>query len=651
MTRFPGNAYASEDNVQFREIDSVFASVDFNTETSKYLDAKLLADLPVGDYVLELNSADFFGKPVYHKQYFNVFRSNSIISTINEALYVKTLTETAEPGDTAAILIGTNYENAYVLISVEHNSQIIYQQTRLLTKEQQLFEWPVKEEYRGNFGIHAALIYHNREYRASALINVPYSNKKLDIEFATFRDKLQPGAEEEWLIKIKGPKGEKVAAEMLATLYDASLDQFKANYWGFNIYRSYYLSRYYNTAYFGMFQSNNFADNVNKSYSVVGYSEPRFNWYGALDYFGGYDDYMLDEVVVAKGVARKSALPVSANHKMEHAEVEEEIQPAPTSENSKNGEEDIPELINQVADLEQVDDLEQTKEVKVRTNFAETAFFYPHLKTDAEGNISIKFTIPESLTKWKMMGLATTTDLKYALATNYLVTQKDLMVVPNAPRFFRENDLIEFPVKLSNLSGAKLSGKVSAQFFDATTNQPIEILAKGEKAEQNFEMEAGKNALNTFKLEIPGGINAISYKVVAISKDFSDGEQMALPVLSNRMLVTESMPLHVRGKQQKEFVFEKLAQSKKSETLVNHKLTLEFSSNPAWYAIQALPYLMEYPYECNEQIFNRFYANSLATFIANSSPRIKAVFESWKNLPGSEALLSNLEKNQELKAA
>ena len=154
----------------------------------------------------------------------------------------------------------------------------------------------------------------------------------------------------------------------------------------------------------------------------------------------------------------------------------------------------------------------------------------------------------------------------------------------------------------------------------------------------------------SWDISIPEGIQAVTYRVVAKAGNFSDGEEKALPILTNRMLVTESLPLPVRGNQTKTFKFDKLLDSEKSTTLRNHKLTLEFTSNPAWYAIQALPYIMEYPYECSEQIFSRFYANSIASHIANSSPKIKRVFDSWKDTPGSEALLSNLEKNQELKA-
>jgi len=289
--------------------------------------------------------------------------------------------------------------------------------------------------------------------------------------------------------------------------------------------------------------------------------------------------------------------------------------------------------------------------VQIRKNFNETAFFYPHLRTDSAGKIIVEFTVPESLTKWKMMGFATTKDLKYGSITNELITQKDLMLLPNEPRFFRENDKISFPVKISNVSKQDLKGQIKLELYDAISMEPVQgILVKGETDIKEFEVGASKNTLASWNLQIPEGIGAIMYKVVAKAGDFSDGEQKPIPVLTNRMLVTESMPLPVRGNQTKSFSFDKLLNANKSNTLVHQKLTLEFTSNPAWYAIQALPYLMEYPYECTEQTFSRFYANSIASNIANSSPKIKAVFDSWKNTPDSKALLSNLEKNQELKS-
>ena len=235
------------------------------------------------------------------------------------------------------------------------------------------------------------------------------------------------------------------------------------------------------------------------------------------------------------------------------------------------------------------------------------------------------------------------------MITKELVTQKDLMVVPNQPRFFRENDKMVFAVKVNSLTDKDLNGQAQLEFFDALTIRPVDGLLKNNNRQQNFSLKAGQSTNLEWNIEIPEGLQAITYRIVAKAGNYSDGEEMTLPVVTNRMLVTETLPLPIRANQTKEFKFEKLINNK-STTLKNHRFTLEFTSNPAWYAVQALPYLMEYPYECVEQTFARFYANSIASHIANSNPKIKNVFDAWKNIQ-PDALLSNLEKNQELKTA
>ena len=184
------------------------------------------------------------------------------------------------------------------------------------------------------------------------------------------------------------------------------------------------------------------------------------------------------------------------------------------------------------------------------------------------------------------------------------------------------------------------------QLFDALTGKSIDDKLSNAYNELGFTVDAKGNTSVTWNLDVTDDVQAIQYKIIAKSGNYSDGEQNALPVLTNRMLVTESLPMWIRSNQTKTFTLDKL-KTNTSTTLKNHKLTLEITSNPAWYAVQALPYLMEYPYECNEQTFSRFYANALASHIANSNPRIQEVFNQWKN---TDALLSNLEKNQELKS-
>jgi hypothetical protein len=303
----------------------------------------------------------------------------------------------------------------------------------------------------------------------------------------------------------------------------------------------------------------------------------------------------------------------------------------------------------QVPKEEEAKEPAKVPDVPVRRNFAETAFFFPALMTDANGDVILKFTVPESLTAWKMMALAYTKDLKTGQLEKEVVTKKDLMVMTNAPRFFREGDEIRFTAKVVSLSEQKLQAKVTAEFFDAYTMKPLDTLLGNLVKTRENSVAKGSSVVYLWDISIPDGIEAIVCRVKATAGEFGDGEEIVVPVLPNRMLVTETMPLPISGKGTENFKFTKLIESGKSNTIKSYRLTLEFTSNPAWYAVQALPYLIENPHESSDGLFERYYANTLASFIANSNPKIKQVFENWKTLT-PDALLSNLEKNKELKA-
>jgi uncharacterized protein YfaS (alpha-2-macroglobulin family) len=286
--------------------------------------------------------------------------------------------------------------------------------------------------------------------------------------------------------------------------------------------------------------------------------------------------------------------------------------------------------------------------IQTRTNFNETAFFYPQLRTDEKGEILIDFTIPDALTKWRFKAFAHTKDLQTGYLEQEIVTQKQLSISANLPRFLREGDTITISARLVNLTATPLKGNVQLQLFNALNMQPVSLFVNAAEKQQSFDLAASTNKAVSFKLFIPAGLEALTYKLTADAGQFTDGEENTLPVLPNRMLVIESMPMMVRAGQARSFTFDKLV-NQTSSTIQNKTLTLEFTQNPAWYAIQALPYMMEFPYECSEQVFSRYYANSLATNLVNHYPVVKQVFDQWKNTNSPE-LLSNLEKNQELKA-
>ncbi len=632
-----------------------------------------------GIYLIELNSKDKNGVEVKEERVVTVINPAGNVIPMNTTLWAHLLEETVEPGDKAEILIGTSEPMLLMKKEIELDGKIIHSEWVKLGKGQRKIEIPILEKYRGNIAVHVYTVLNNRVYATSMTVNVPWSNKELSIEYETFRNKLLPGEKEEWKIKIKGPKGDKAMAEMVTTMYDASLDAFRPNSWYFSIYSSMNGSRMWTTGMgYGMNDWYLYSQEWNYSSYYPGRYYDRLNWFGYSPggyYYGYYDDYdgednryyrsSMDKMELST-IETKSS-PGKYNKKMKDSGGKSGEAPSPDSSVSEKDYSEEDEVMKNVmvgnvsAMFGDVTggNIDQTKtsSVKARSNFAETAFFYPDLHTDESGNLVVKFTMPESLTKWKVMSFAHTKDLKFGQITKELITQKELMVVPNPPRFFRENDQISFSAKITNLSMGDLSGSTELILYDALSMKEIThkiMLAEhgtfSTIGERPFSVGKGKSTSITWDLIIPEGIGAITYKVVAKSGKFTDGEEMAVPVLTNRMLVTESMPLPIRSKQTKTFKFEKfLSQNGGSTTLRNHKLTLEFTSNPAWYAVQSLPYLMEYPYECAEQTFSRFYSNSIASHIANSSPKVKAVFESWKS-KSPDAFLSNLQKNQELKA-
>ncbi|MBL7745951.1 MAG: alpha-2-macroglobulin, partial [Chitinophagaceae bacterium] len=524
-----------------------------------------------------------------------------------------------------------------------------------LNDQKQTFTFPAAETDRGGYGAGWMFIKHNRFYQLNHTISIPWTNKALTVEYASFRDKTLPGSEEKWKLKISGYKKELVAAEMLASMYDASLDQFVPHGWS----QPYIWLSFYNRS------SWNVSQNFTRIESIQRYINEEEGKYvnKQYDYLfneggGYYGDYFS-----TRGNPRlmRSSKPVAEMEMMAGAPVAVDGDIASQNKvvSYNNG---FPGKVSVIANQKKKDgdgvndqsdagkSGQPSGDVKIRKNFNETAFFFPDLRTDSTGAIEFSFTMPEALTKWKFMALAHTKEAAFGSSTKEIVTQKELMVQPNAPRFLREGDKMEFSAKIVNLTGKELTGTAEFQLFDAETNERIDGRFKNVVPNQYFTVGAGQSEAVKFPIEVPYQFNkALVWRIVAKAGNYSDGEENAMPVLTNRMLVTETMPLPMRGAGTKQFSFTKLLNSGTSETLQHHALTLEYTSNPAWYAVQALPYLMEYPYDCAEQTWNRYYANSLATFISNSSPRIKQVFETWK-IKDTAALMSNLQKNQELKA-
>lgn len=690
-----------------------------------------------GKYVAEFVADDPFGGQVKTEAYFTLFDTADKKPPYPTIDFFSLPDGSYKPGSVAKLTTASSLKNCPVLYELEQDGQILESKWLVLKHEIKTINIPIKERYTGNISVHYVFVADGRLYSHTETINVPYSDKELKLSFETFRDKLLPGEEEEWRIKIAGNKGEKLAAEMVATLYDVSLDAFAPHSFDFNLNRFWQprLSWNNNSGCFGTQPFTAVANlwNQNPGFSQV--FQDRLNWFG-FDYHyrpfalinesddknagsalilssqksdklsvSGKISTVLGEVlpganIVVRGTSTGSVADKDGNFTLEYdknkaileismvgyktiyvavegkttldikmaeesqsldevvtvgyggpkmirgmaMEKEEEVFYMLEDSNSDNA----PTLRGKGAIDKPDKKVTVSENIHLRSNFNETAFFYPNLATNENGEVIIKFKIPESLTRWKMLGFAHTKDLKYGAIENSLVTAKKLMVVPNLPRFFREGDRITLSSKITNLSEENLNGSVILTLSDPFTGKPIDSIMQKIRPTCNFMVPQGQSTVATWTVPIPEGLQAVSVIIVASAGSFIDGQENFVPVLPNRMLVTETLPVWVKGGQSKTFELSKLANTT-SATRQNLRLTFELTASPAWLAVQSLPYLMEYPYECMEQTFSRLYANSIATYIANSNPKIKAVFDAWKAEGTGEAFLSKLEKNQELK--
>jgi uncharacterized protein YfaS (alpha-2-macroglobulin family)/ribosomal protein L17 len=659
---FQYEIYDKEDLMSNWQKGALLNTYTFNT--GKQTEIKLAANsLQAGAYLIEFTCKDKNGNAIEIKKNFFANSMNDKTPEPKAFAYFNVDKYTAKPNETVQYQIGSSMTNAYAIIEVAFKGNIIEKKIVSINNEIKTFSVPIKDSYKGGIEINYALVNKNRNYIGHNFVDVPYENKSLNVEWQTFRDKLLPGAKEQWKLKITGPNKEKYASELLASMYDASLDAFLPHSFNF------YLGQASYNGWLGGFGADCFGSTVSSLYaskSWNAYKESAWHNYDDLNLFGlsigGNNRYYFRNYGFASGNGMAYAQSEMAMDATISA-------PAPTTKKSMMLTKDETEKSKKRIDDDEAPNLgtvagqkladssvpssQKKPEVTPRTNLNETAFFLPQLQTDADGNVILNFQMPEALTKWNFLGLAHTKDLHYQYFTKSVVTQKELMVTPNAPRFLREGDKIEFTTKISNLSDKDLSGKTELILYDAATMKVItpKIMDAvsgflNSVGERDFSVEKGKNTVVSWTLRIPSDVDAITYKVIAQADNFSDGEQASLIVLPNRMMVTETLPLWVRGESKKSYTFDKLLNTK-STTLKNYSLTLEMSSQPVWYAVQSLPYMMEYPHECAEQLFSRYYANTLASYIANQNPKIKTIFDKWKN---TDALISNLEKNQELKS-
>jgi len=581
--------------------------------------ATLPVVLEAGIYRAMLKTQDRFGKLAAARHTIHVVDPQARHFSVRVANHFAAPKWSLEPGESFVAVWGTGYDTGRAFVELECRGELLRAWWTDSDRTQEFVEEEVTEHMRGGFTLRVTYVRENRAYLNERIVDVPWTNKQLTIGWERFRSLLDPGQEEVWTAVITGPDARKTVAEMVAGMYDASLDQYLRHDWihGFGGFRreSHRLrSRFENNTL--SFRTVLFDWSVDYIYAAFSYRHFPEAIMPPYWHFGG-------------GAAPPARRGSSADGDSGYTG------PAPNgAEGAKDGQDDA----------EPGPDLDQ---VSARKNLNETAFFFPHLLSDAEGVVRIEFTIPEALTEWRFLGFAHDNQLRSGFLTGTTVTAKDLMVQPNPPRFVREGDIIEFTVKVTNQSAARQTGKVSLTFADARTLEPRDEALDNQSPEQTFDVPSQESRTYSWRLNIPDECDFLTYRAVGATSRLSDGEEGYLPVLSRRIMVTESLPLPIRGPQTKEFEFTKLLNSGQSQTLRHQSLTVQMVSQPAWYAVMALPYLMEYPYEGSEQVFNRLYANTLASYIANADPKIRRIFDQWKATP---ALDSPLEKNEDLKA-
>ncbi|HVG14542.1 MAG TPA: alpha-2-macroglobulin family protein, partial [Chitinophagaceae bacterium] len=697
ITLFPRDEYKDESNFVNWPVGEVLYSTTATTKEdgSFSMQAK---DLRAGFYKIEFSTKDKNGQEVKDIRYVELVDPSDKLLARQEYLWAKADMTTIEPGQKTNIQLGSSAHPVFLIRQTDRPAKDysggqeneVHYEFITLNNEKKNIELSARDEDRGGYAVSFFFVKDNRFYQFSENIQVPWTNKELKIEYASFRDKMLPGSEEKWNVKITGHKGEKLAAEMLASMYDASLDQFKPHSWNKPAVWPIYGGMPAWNGIPNFSAANSIARwSRDDSYKTFDKQYEQLN-FGIVNNPGDVAPFrgnkmkklnspvLSETVIVGYGVQRRDGVTGAATEalqdmKIQGAATEEAGAPLyiidgvmsttlgsiPPSDilstRLLNGNEATALYgargANGVVIITTKKGAAGAAEIIPRKNFNETAFFFPSLSTDTNGDITFSFTVPEALTQWKLQTLAHTKDLAFGLSSKSAITQKELMVQPNLPRFLREGDRIELNAKVVNLSSKEITGQAELQLLDAATNQPVDGWFQNMFPNQYFTIAAGSSEAVKFPVEIPFNYNkALLWRIIARAGNISDGEENMLPVLTNKMLVTETMSLPMTGNTPKNFSFTKLLNSKGSESLQHHAVTVEYTANPAWLVVQALPYLMEYPYECAEQTWNRYYANALATKMVQGMPRIKQIMERWKTAD-TAALRSNLQKNEELKSA
>lgn len=528
--------------------------------------------------------------------------------------YYQTAKTFPRDGKPVYIQVGSSENGAHIVYSIIAGNKLLEKGAWELGDSIVTLPFTYKEEYASGIVLNYSFVKQGKCYTRMMSIARPLPEKKLNIAWKTFRNRLTPGQKEEWTLKITTPDGKPAKAQLMSVLYDKSLDQIAPHSWKMSLGFSQWLPScywtsnlwYYKMDLLGVYPTKYFDQ---KQLDVDKFDGKYFSYYAYMQAVelsklerssGGTVESVRiqkDEVVreEAKGIWIRSSKMTRVG----------------AAAPSANKVFDVVEEMPQFAGGSGSDARQFLDKVQVRENMNETAFFYPALESDNNGNVAIRFTLPESVTTWKFMGLAHDKEMRNGLLVDEAVAQKTVMVQPNMPRFLREGDKSTIVVKLFNTSDKKVSGNTRMQILDPETNKVVW------QKTQNYSIDAEGSATISFDVQ---GLKEGVYinKVVAAGNGYSDGEQHYLPVLSNRELVVNTLPITLHQKGEQNFDLSKLflnKEGKQAKGAEEAKVTIEYTNNPSWLMVKALPAISNPDEEDAISLMSAIYANTITNHV------------------------------------
>ncbi|MCL2412677.1 MAG: MG2 domain-containing protein [Bacteroidales bacterium] len=628
---FPNEPFSNENSREGR-IREIFIEKEFNTETDSILILPYLPLWESGDYFYFIEANDQFGNPAHYMSFFTIYSPRSERrNPIERFFYTIVPRNTFEPGETASFIVGSASQIT-VFYEIRGRNGVLERRDFTLNNEQRRIDFRIREEHRGNLSLQIWAVRDGRVYSTQETFFVPFSNRNINISLETFRDRLLPGTQENWTLRLLSNTGRPLQGEMLLSMYDASLDVFRKNLWNMDLHNFFHAASVWQP---GNFQLQ-FSQQI-KFPNIFSASAP-FIRYDRLN----FEPPLFSRRIMIRGMGqnRRAAFTGAVSAMEESANVAVNQDAQFTQRNVVETEEsESPVAMQQASQIAQT-----SMPATMRTNLNETAFFFPHLRSDSDGRITASFTVPESLTRWRIQGLAHTRDLKVGLNEWSVITQRELMIQPNMPRFLREGDVFKLQARIVNLLDEPISGE--ANLCWSISNQFGPMVAE-ENWSKDFSVPAMQNTSVVWahRVNQPGLLNL---NFSARAGNHTDGEARMIPILTNRAMLTETMPMFALPNSERSFSLPRLA-NPNSNTLENHRLTLQIATNPIWFAVQALPELSEPNANNSIALFGAFFANAMAMDILQQNPEIQTVFNRWR-MTDSDMLRSNLATNQELKS-